>query len=100
VRRDALKEEKRETMKGREALLVRKGKKERRGKVKRRKFLNRNAATGSRSIHRPGQKRKNGCSRGWMVNFMLYRMVDGGSRSILSPRSEAKSGNPAESCPL
>jgi hypothetical protein len=58
VRRDALKEEKREAMKGREALLVRKGEKERRGKVKGGKFFNRNAATGSRSIHRPGQKRK------------------------------------------
>jgi hypothetical protein len=50
VRRDALKEEKRETMEGREALLERKGKKERRGKVKGGKFFYRNAATGSRSI--------------------------------------------------
>jgi hypothetical protein len=39
VRRDALKEEKRETMKGREALLVRKGEKERRGKVKGREIF-------------------------------------------------------------
>jgi hypothetical protein len=39
VRRDALKEEKREAMKGREALLVRKGEKERRGKVKGGKFF-------------------------------------------------------------
>jgi hypothetical protein len=39
VRRDALKEEKREAMKGREALLVKGGKRERRGKVKRREIF-------------------------------------------------------------
>jgi hypothetical protein len=54
VRRDALKEEKREAMKGREALLVKGGEKERIGKVKRGKFFIRNAATGSRSIHKSG----------------------------------------------
>jgi hypothetical protein len=31
---------------------------------------------------------------------MLYKMIDGGCRSILSPRTEAKSGDPAEAGPL
>jgi hypothetical protein len=100
VRRDALKEEKREAMKGREALLVRRGgKREKREGKKEGNFSIGTLLQAVGPYIAPDRSEK-WLFSWWMVNFMLYRMVDGGSRSILSPRSEAKSGNPAESCPL